>query len=86
MKTVTLIQKAEATGKTPTQLARELGLNPDAIHQAKMRGRLSPAVAAALAAHIGEPVTAWTLAALIEGERSAPLRRRLAAVAQRVNS
>jgi len=80
MKTADLIQMAQDQGHTMTELARTLGMHPDAFHVAKMRGRLSPGTAAALAAHLGENVARWTLAAVIEGERSAPLRRRLQAL------
>lgn len=78
MQTLTLIHKAEASGQPLASIARLIGLNPNALSVAKERGRLSPAAAAALAAYLGEPVSRWTLAAVIEGERSAPLRRKLA--------
>lgn len=78
MQTLSLIHKAEATGAPLASIARRIGLNPNALAVAKERGRLSPAAAAALAAHLGEPVGRWTLQAVIESERSAPLRRKLA--------
>jgi hypothetical protein len=57
-----------------------LGLSRNALHSARARGQLSPALAAALAAELGENVPRWTLLAVIENERSAPLQRKLASV------
>lgn len=81
MKTADLVERALLTGKPLANISADLGLNANALAVAKHKGRLSPAVAAALAAYLGEPVARWTLAAVMEGERSAPLRRRLKALA-----
>lgn len=86
MQTAELIAKAEQTGQALTQIAKTLGMSANALHAAKDRGRLSPGAAAALADYLGEPVARWTLQAVIEEERSAPLRRKLAAVATRAKS
>lgn len=80
MRTSDLIAMAEQRAPL-AETSRALGVNSDALAMARYRGRLSPALAAALAAHLGEPVARWTLAAVMEGERSAPLRRRLKALA-----
>ena len=80
MQTAKLIDMAQQTGQPLAQISRTLGLNPNTLAVAKAAGRLSPGVAAALAAHLGQDVSRWTLAAVIEGERSAPLRRKLGAL------
>jgi hypothetical protein len=82
MKTADLIAQAEATGQPLTRVATAIGLAANTLHVAKERGRLSPGTAAALAAHLGEPVARWTLQAVIEGERSAALKRKLQALAR----
>lgn len=76
MRTIDLIAKAESRG-TLTDAARALGLEPNTLSAAKATGRLSPALAAALADHLGEPVARWTVTALLEGQRSAPMSRAL---------
>jgi hypothetical protein len=83
MKTSDLIALAEQRG-TLADTSRALGVNADALAMARYRGKLSPALAATLAAYLGEPVARWTLAAVAESERSAPLRRRLAALVRNV--
>ena len=82
MHTRELIDEAEKRGLVLTELARKLGLNRNALSKAKHDGRLSPALAAAVASELGEPITGWTLAAVAEGERSAPLRRRISELAR----
>lgn len=86
MHTLSLIEKAKATGTPLTTVATALGVNANALHSAQRNGRLSPGLAAALAAHLGENVASWTLQAVIESERSAPLRRKLTAIARSANS
>ena len=85
MRTLSLIEKAEATGEPLAHIAKQLGLNPNALAVSKQNGRLSPAVAATLAAHLGENVARWTLAAVAEGTRSAPMRRRLQGLMGRIS-
>lgn len=85
MQTLSLIVKAEEAGEKLAVLSRTLGLSANALSAAKHQGRLSPGTAAALAAHLGEPVARWVMAAVIEGERSAALRRKLQAVARGIS-
>lgn len=77
MHTLELLDRATATGKTMTQLSRDLGLSDNALSKAKHTGKLSPAVTAALADYLGENVGAWTVAAVAENEKAGPLRGRL---------
>lgn len=84
-KTADLIAKAIKTAPSERELSRQLGLTPTAITTAKQLGRASPALAAALADRVGENVAQWTLAAVIETERSAPLRRRLQSIASAIS-
>jgi hypothetical protein len=83
MKTTDLIALAEASGTPLATICRELGVNPSALGVAKYQGRLSPGLAAALADYLGESIERWALQAITEGERNAPLRRRLDAIASR---
>lgn len=77
MQTAELLDQAIATGTPLAEISRALGLKPNTLSVAKHAGKLSPALAAALADYLGEPAHQWLLAAVMEGERSAPLRRRL---------
>jgi len=77
MHTLQLLSKAEATGTPLAAYSRAIGLNPNALSQAKANGRLSPATAAALAQELGESPSKWAMQAIAEGERSAALRRRI---------
>lgn len=90
MQTAQLLAKAEQlardSGRTLADVSRDLGLTSNALAVAKHAGRLSPGVAAAMADYLGEPVHQWVMQAVIEGERSAPLRRRLAPLARAAKS
>ncbi len=86
MQSIELLNVADAKGEQLAELARSIGLNPNALHAARGLGRLSPAVAALVAERLGEDVTRWTLAALAENARNAPMKRRLTALAQSLNS
>ncbi len=86
MQSLELLTLAESNGATLAELSRRIGLNPNALHAARNVGKLSPAVAALLAAELNENVAIWTLAALAENARNAPMRRKLTALAKTVNS
>lgn len=82
MRTIDLIERAEQSGQSLREWSRHLGLSPNTLSAARTQGKLSPGVAAALADKLGEDVAQWTLLAVAESERSAPLRSRLASIAQ----
>lgn len=77
MKTRALLEQAANSGRTLADLSRAIGVNPNALSKAKAEGRLSPGLAIAVAQELGENPTNWAIAAIAEGERNAPLRRRL---------
>ena len=77
MHTADLLRRATAVAKSERELCRAAGLTPSGIAAASAKGKLGPANAALLAAHLGESVTSWTLTALIEAERRPQIRRRL---------
>lgn len=81
MQSIQLLDLAERSGAPMAELARRIGLNGNALSVARNNGRLSPAMAALLAAELDQDVGKWTLCALAENARNAPMRRRLAALA-----
>ena len=64
--------------KTPPEWARSLGLERTALHNAKRREHLSPAVAYALAEELGEDAQQWALVAAVESEKDSACRQRMA--------
>jgi hypothetical protein len=70
--TIDLLNRALSTAKSERELARTLNLSTGALGMAKKRGRVSPTIAAQLAARVGEPVMEWTCIAAIEAEPDAP--------------
>lgn len=86
MTTLELLDRAGALPMSEADLCRTLGLSRGALSAARGRGRLSPAVAATLAAELGDDPAHWTLVAVRENERSAPMRRKLDAIIQRAMS
>lgn len=64
--------------KTPPEWARSLGLERTALHNAKRREHLSPAVAYALAEELGENAEQWALVAAVESEKDSACRQRMA--------
>lgn len=64
--------------KTPPEWARSLGLERTALHNAKRREHLSPAVAYALAEELGEDAQQWALVAAVESEKDSACRERMA--------
>lgn len=56
---------------------RELKLNRNALHNARMRGHISPAIAGALAEKIGEDVEKWIVIAAMESEKDSACKDRM---------
>lgn len=63
--------------KTPPEWARELGLERTALHNAKKREHLSPAIAGALAEKLGENVDQWIVIAALESEKDSACKTRM---------
>lgn len=80
-KTLDLLAIASKQGRKLAELSRTLGVAENAISRDKHNGHLSPAMAAALAAELGEDPGRWAIVAAQEQTTSAPLRRKLAALA-----
>lgn len=74
--TMELLNKALAVAPIPTW-TKKLHLTRDAIAGAKGKGYLTPVIAAALAAELGEDVNAWTTAAVLEGAKDSPAKQAL---------
>lgn len=66
--TMNLLEKALSLNPAPYWHAA-LKLNRNALHNAKIRGHLSPAIAGAVAAQLGEPVQKWIAIAALESEK-----------------
>lgn len=75
-KTADLLTKALST-RTPSQWAKALNVTPSAITNARQKGRLSPGMAANIAAELGESPGAWALVAAQENEKEADLWEQL---------
>lgn len=54
-----------------------LKLSRNALHTAKTRGHLSPAIAGALAEELGENVNQWIVIAALESERDSSCKQRM---------
>ena len=76
MKTMDLLAKALAIEPAP-YWTKKLKLSRGAIHTAKTRGNLSPAIAGALAEELGEDAAAWMVIAALEGERESACKTRM---------
>ena len=67
-----------ALSKHPAAYWHEkLNLSRNALHSAKHRGNLSPALAGALAEELGEPVEKWIVIAALESERESACKTRM---------
>lgn len=84
MQTLDLLDKAQATGRSLREWSVALGLHANALARAKGQGGLSPAVAAVLAAELGEDPRAWMAAAVLESERTTPLGKKLERLTKRL--
>ena len=76
MKTMDLLDKALQQANA-NEWNRRLGLSEQAIYVSKHRGRLSPAIAGALAEQLGEDVDRWIVIAALEGERDSACKDRM---------
>ena len=74
--TADLLQKALSKEEMP-YWTKKLGLARQTLHTAKVRGRLSPAIAGALAEELGEDAAAWMVVAALEGERESACKTRM---------
>ncbi|WP_242873746.1 hypothetical protein [Pseudacidovorax intermedius] len=54
-----------------------LNLNRNALHNARQRGHISPAIAGALAEEIGEDPREWIVIAALESERDSSCKDRM---------
>lgn len=62
----------------PAQYWHEkLNLNRNALHNARQRGHISPAIAGALAEELGQDVKSWIVIAALESERDSACKTRL---------
>jgi len=74
--TMNLLERALLV-KTPPEWARELGLERTALHTAKKREHLSPAIAGAIAEKMGEPVMEWMAVAALESEKDSACKAQM---------
>lgn len=67
-----------ATNREPIPYwTKRLGLSRQALHAAKLRAHLSPAIAFALAEELGEDAAEWALIAAAESERDSACKTRM---------
>ena len=64
----------------------KLKLSRNALHTAKNRGHLSPAIAGALAEELGQPVKDWIVIAALESERDSACKARMVKRVSRITS
>lgn len=74
--TMDLLNKALAK-QNPPEWARALGLERTALHNAKRREHLSPAIAFAIAEELGEDASKWALIAAAESEKDSACKTRM---------
>lgn len=75
-KTMDLLDKALALHPAPYWHDR-LQLNRNALHNAKQRGHISPAIAGALAEELGQDPDQWIVVAALESERDSACKDRM---------
>lgn len=74
--TMNLLEKALLI--KPAQYWHEkLNLNRNALHNARQRGHISPAIAGALAEELGQDVKNWIVVAALESERESACKERM---------
>lgn len=76
MRTMDLLDMA-LNQATAYEWQRRLGLSEQTLYVCKNRGRLSPAIAGALAEQLGENVDQWIVIAALEGERESACKERM---------
>lgn len=74
--TMTLLDKALALNPAP-YWHDKLRLNRNALHNARLRGHISPAIAGALAEEMGEDPREWIVVAALESERASACKDRM---------
>jgi hypothetical protein len=72
--------------KTAPAWHEELKLSRNALHTAKARGHLSPAIAGALAEKLGKNVEGWVFIAAVESEKDSACKERMMKRASRITS
>lgn len=74
--TLSLLDMALAQHPAPYWHER-LNLNRNALHNARMRGHISPAIAGALAEELGQDPKEWIVVAALESERDSACKDRM---------
>lgn len=74
--TMNLLEAALSTQPAP-YWTDKLKLSRSALHTAKTRGHLSPAIAGALAEELGQDVKTWIVVAALESERDSACKTRM---------
>lgn len=68
----------QALSMQPAQYWHEkLNLNRNALHNARQRGHISPAIAGALAEELGQDPKDWIVVAALESERESACKTRM---------
>lgn len=75
MKTLELLDKALAENPSPKSWCDKLKVARSALNTARIRGRLSPALAGGLAIELGEDARQWIAVAALEAEPETALLR-----------
>lgn len=84
--TMTLLDSALAQKPAPFW-TEKLKLSRSALHTAKTRGHLSPAIAGALAEELGQDPKEWIVVAALESERDSACKdRMIKAISSRIKS
>lgn len=74
--TMTLLDRALQVEPAP-YWHNQLKLSRSALHNARLRGHLSPALAGGLAKLMGEPVEKWICIAALESEKDSAVKTML---------
>lgn len=77
---------AALTVKPAPEWHEELKLSRNALHTAKARGHLSPAIAGALAEKLGRNVEGWVFIAAVESEKDSACKERMLRRARQITS
>lgn len=80
--TMNLLEAALSTQPAP-YWTDKLKLSRSALHTAKTRGHLSPAIAGALAEELGQDVKTWAISSRYQSRSSKPIRHLLGDCRQR---
>lgn len=77
---------AALTVKPAPAWHEELNLSRNALHTARSRGHLSPAIAGALAEKLGKNIDGWVFIAAMESEKDSACKERMLRRASRITS